>query len=295
MEELKVQNPSVTDLINLAKFKEEQAKEALEQGDNSTHAVLLHQKEELHQLVHLIVKEASFNTTGLEMSKFRSTANNSLTFNANILSEESKQLKINFDYFGEDIKKIPQHIVSRATEQSKKYVNAVLDDIPLKFKKFDTDPQDIQAQILSRRNKKKENPMVSGLRNTICRLIAQGKRHEAVDLVRKLVLRFGESDSYKTAHEFISAVKEQFNVNEPPKNPRKTGENIPEERWIYAEYKIRETDEEKKEKGFLKRREDSINMYDIANMMKCHTIDVEKWRLATNPEIKGLNKTQVPF
>jgi len=304
MSNFSVQDPTITDLLNLAEFKERQAQSALGRGDRAVYASLVYQKEELHALAHAIVQSAAVNSTGIELSKFQKE--NALTLNSDILKKQSRQLKLNLETF-KDIKSIPEKVVSDSAKESKEDSDKILDDIPKKFENFNTDAQDIQAQILSRRNKKKENFLVSSLRTTLCRLISEGQRKEAVKLADKYIVNwsnyFGTEENKldnnkknKIANNFVSAVKDQFGVNEPPKNPRIQKEkSIPTETWIYAEYVTRGDNETYTEKGFLVRRSGSINMLSPIGELACHTVDVKKWRLATKLESEKLDKSMPPF
>lgn len=302
--ELNVQNPTITDLLNLAEFKEHQAQKMLEEGRKSDYASLVHQKDELHAIAHAIAQVATYNTTGIEISKLREKFNSALTMNADILSKQSKQLKLNLETYG-GIAEIPEATVTESAEESREDSEKILDDIPKKFAKFNTDSRDIQAQILTRKLKKnkEENFLVNSLRSTICRLIAEGERKAAAEMADKYVIQWNDyknlsqKERNKISHDFVTAVKEQFQIPEPAKNPRKKSESPPGGKWVYAVYNVRLSDKTVERKGFILRRKgsDNIDFINSLGEFACHTVDVKKWREATKKEANELDKNLPTF
>jgi len=315
---------SVSDILNTAKYKMMLAKEK-EKADPEYAANLEYQAEEYHKLAHEITRTAARNSLNIDISKMIGNTGNYLSLTYDILKKDAKQLRLNLTdptdiNNDKDIKKLAQNTPDNKKEKEKLSKDISHENLKEKAEQTGRDIRDVQMQLLNKNKKDKEEEpaFISALRTTLCQLIVNGKREDAVKMTQKLVLspfvtkytsqvrdkkesKIQGKPVFKTitkeapgncrelAHRFVTSLKEVFELNEPYKNPRKDN-SIPKNKWVYAEYEIRGKDgTNKRVKGFLKRK-NHLDMYDTIGNLVCHTVNVYKIRLATKEEIDKIER-----
>lgn len=274
--DIRIKNPTLSDLISLAKFKKELASEERERGNSEDANSLQLQAEELHLIIHQLAKEALLNmSTAIELKQFNKAFNKSFLNPSNTV-RNAQQLSLGFK------------------EEVKDSITKEIDDVPKRI--IDLDKQDTHIKILSKSFKdEEEDSYIKSLRNTLIDLLRNRKRQEAVNFVKNYIFREAEKPlSDRQAHDFLNVLKENYKIEEPSKNMKlRINTSIPGDKWVYAVYK--DIKKNNKEDYLIREDKYSINMINSNNKVECHTDDILKFRLVTKKEEKYLEEKTNPF
>jgi len=282
--DIEVNNLTVTDIINFAEFLERRAEHYRLQGDYHNQTATAIKAQEYGAIAEIMVQEGVKNTINKAPSLLPSTVG--LRFDK--LPQEVTQYKQLSLPLKKEKEKAP------VSEEEQKENEEIHENAALKAREFDN----LEADFLTRKREKnkEEDNFVTTYRTVICKMIADGDRNQLVNILTDYVFRHKENYTPHKAHQFINAMKEQFQIEEPGKNLKKNNNrSIPSGKWIYAEYNTRESSGEKKNKGYLRRgRGQSIEMFDVHGHMVCHTVDLHKWRIVNRQEKEEI-KNAAPF
>lgn len=154
--------------------------------------------------------------------------------------------------------------------------------------------RNLEIEILTKKAEKneQESSLVKNLRTLMCKMIGNGERNELARLLSNYTFKYQDYDT-RRAHQFINAVKQQFNVLEPESSLKgRPANKIPVNKFIYARYTREGPKEKETRTGYIKRHpKRTQEMTDEYGNFKCHLDDVEKWRYISPDE----KPTQCPF
>jgi len=271
---IEVNNLTVTDIINFAEFLERRAERHRLEGDYHNQAAVAVKAQEYGAIAEIMVQEGVKNTLSKAPNLLPSTVG--LRFDR--LPQEVTQYK-QLSLFNKKEK-----LEAPVSTEEQKENEKIHENTSLKAREFDN----LEADFLTRKREKNqdEDNFITTYRTVICKMIADGDRNQLVNILTDYVFRYKEDYTPHKAHQFVNAMKEQFQIEEPGKNLKKNNnKSIPNGKWIYAEYSTRESNGEKKNEGYLKRGHgQSIEMFNTHGYMVCHTVDVHKWRIINRRE-----------